>query len=109
MTTSIRHRFEMQLSELREDVLKMGSMVEEELHLAMDALEALARRSALVAQLRFAVTMQDLRTVVLLRRQLNQEQARRHPWLRLRPARSGSQRRPQTAGEGSRHLSLIHI
>ena len=41
MTTSIRHRFEMQLSELREDVLKMGSMVEEELHLAMDALEAL--------------------------------------------------------------------
>ena len=41
MTTSIRHRFEMQLNELREDVLKMGSMVEEELHLAMDALEAL--------------------------------------------------------------------
>ena len=41
MTTSIRHRFEMQLSELREDVLKMGNMVEEELHLAMEALEAL--------------------------------------------------------------------
>jgi hypothetical protein len=51
------------------------------------SLEALARRSALVAQLRFAVTMQDLRTVVLLRRQLNQEHARRHAWLRLRPAR----------------------
>ena len=50
------------------------------------SLEALARRSALVAQLRFAVTMQDLRTVILLRRQLNQEHARRHPWLRLRPA-----------------------
>ncbi|MBI4883526.1 MAG: hypothetical protein HY826_05665 [Actinobacteria bacterium] len=44
------------------------------------SLEALARRSALVAQLRFAVTMQDLRTVILLRRQLNQEQARRRPW-----------------------------
>ena len=50
------------------------------------SLEALARRSALVAQLRFAVTMQDLRTVILLRRQLNQETARRRPWLRLRPA-----------------------
>jgi len=51
------------------------------------SLEALARRSALVAQLRFAVTMQDLRTVVLLRRQLNQEHTRRHPWRRLGSAR----------------------
>ena len=51
------------------------------------SLEALARRSALVAQLRFAVTMQDLRTVVLLRRQLNQEHTRRHPWRRLGAAR----------------------
>lgn len=51
------------------------------------SLEALARRSALVAQLRFAVTMQDLRTVVLLRRQLNQEHTRRHPWRRLGTAR----------------------
>jgi hypothetical protein len=50
------------------------------------SLEALARRSALVAQLRFAVTMQDLRTVILLRRQLNQEVARHRPWVRLRPA-----------------------
>ena len=48
------------------------------------SLEALARRSALVAQLRFAVTMQDLRTVILLRRQLNQESTRRSPWLRMR-------------------------
>ncbi|MEO5902170.1 MAG: hypothetical protein ABIR68_18845 [Ilumatobacteraceae bacterium] len=47
------------------------------------SLDALARRSGLVAQLRFAVTMQDLRTVILLRRQLNQEQARNRPWLRL--------------------------
>ena len=38
---TIRQRFERQLSELREDVLKMGSMVEEELGLAMDALETL--------------------------------------------------------------------
>ena len=50
------------------------------------SLEALAQRSALVAQLRFAVTMQDLRTVVLLRRQLNQERARRLPWRRLAPS-----------------------
>ena len=48
------------------------------------SLEALARRSSLVAQLRFAVTMQDLRTVILLRRQLNQERTRRTPWWRLR-------------------------
>ncbi|MBM3799450.1 MAG: sulfurtransferase [Actinobacteria bacterium] len=47
------------------------------------SLEALSRRSALVTQLRFAVTMQDLRTVMLLRRQLAHEQSRRRPWLRL--------------------------
>ena len=47
------------------------------------SLDALARRSGLVAQLRFAVTMQDLRTVILLRRQLNQEQSRGRPWLRV--------------------------
>jgi hypothetical protein len=45
------------------------------------SLDALARRSSLVAQLRFAVTMQDLRTVILLRRQLNQEQTRASPWV----------------------------
>jgi hypothetical protein len=48
--------------------------------LARTSMEALARRASLVAQLRFAVTMQDLRTVILLRRQLNQEQMRRRPW-----------------------------
>jgi hypothetical protein len=53
------------------------------------SLDALARRSALVAQLRFAVTMQDLRTVILLRRQLNQEQPRRRPYVRVPPAKVG--------------------
>jgi hypothetical protein len=48
------------------------------------SLEALSRRSALVSQLRFAVTMQDLRTVILLRRQLNHERTRRRPWVQLR-------------------------
>jgi hypothetical protein len=47
------------------------------------SLEALARRSALVSQMKFAVTLQDLRTVVLLRRQLSQEHMRTQPWLRL--------------------------
>lgn len=47
------------------------------------SLDALARRANLVAQLRFAVTMQDLRTVILLRRQLNVEQTRRRPWVRV--------------------------
>jgi hypothetical protein len=49
--------------------------------LHLTSLDALARRSSLVAQLRFAVTMQDLRTVILLRRQLNQEQTRGTPWV----------------------------
>ena len=48
------------------------------------SLDALARRSGLVAQLRFAVTMQDLRTVMLLRRQLSQENTRMTPWIRLK-------------------------
>jgi hypothetical protein len=51
--------------------------------LRQTSLDALARRSSLVAQLRFAVTMQDLRTVVLLRRQLNQERTRNRPWVQL--------------------------
>lgn len=44
------------------------------------SLEALVRRSALVAQLRFAVTLQDLRTVILLRRSLGHEHMRTRPW-----------------------------
>lgn len=48
------------------------------------SLERLSRRSALIGQLRFAATMRDLRTVMLLRRQLNQERPRSRPWLRAR-------------------------
>jgi hypothetical protein len=47
------------------------------------SLEALARRSALVSQLKFAVTLQDIRTVVLLRRQLSQEHMRERPWFKV--------------------------
>lgn len=47
------------------------------------SLEPLARRSSLVSQLRFAVTLQDIRTVVLLRRQLGGEYSRTRPWYRV--------------------------
>lgn len=49
----------------------------------------LIRRAGLVAQLRFAATMQDLRTVMLLRRQLRGEHARATPWWPVRARRSG--------------------
>lgn len=52
--------------------------------------EHLARRGDLVSQLRFAVTMQDLRTVVLLRRQLREERLRSKPWIRLAPRDGGA-------------------
>jgi hypothetical protein len=50
-------------------------------------LEPLTRRADLVSQLRFAVTVQDLRTVVLLRRQLRGERPRSTPWFRVRRRR----------------------
>lgn len=43
---TIRQRFEKQLTELREDVLKMGSMVEEELQMALDSLDNLSMEQA---------------------------------------------------------------
>lgn len=51
-------------------------------------IEPLERRGELVSQLRFAATVQDLRTVVLLRRQLRSERLRGSPWL-ARPGRRG--------------------
>ncbi|MFK7916944.1 MAG: hypothetical protein AB8G14_02610 [Ilumatobacter sp.] len=50
-------------------------------------LEPLERRGQLVAQLRFAATVQDIRTVMLLRRQLRAESVRSKPWFGI-----GSQR-----------------
>jgi hypothetical protein len=54
--------------------------------------DPLVRRGDLVSQLKFAVTMQDLRTVVLLRRQLREELPRTTPWVSLPSvsARSGN-------------------
>lgn len=51
------------------------------------SIEAAERRSRLVGQLRFAATLQDVRTVMVLQRQLAQEHLRQHPWIRLRPAK----------------------
>jgi hypothetical protein len=54
--------------------------------LAGTSIEAARRRAGLAAQLRFAVTTQDLRAIILLRRQLASETPRRRPWVRLRPS-----------------------
>jgi hypothetical protein len=51
------------------------------------SIESARRRTALVGQLRFAVTQQDLRTVLVLRRQLADEAMRATPWF---PSLSGS-------------------
>jgi uncharacterized protein DUF6297 len=48
------------------------------------SIDAMLRRANLVGQLRFAATVQDLRVVILLHRQLALEQPRRRPWLRHR-------------------------
>jgi hypothetical protein len=53
------------------------------------SLEAAERRSTLVGQLRFAATMQDLRTVIVLRRQLAMELPRLRPWITLRVRGTG--------------------
>lgn len=52
--------------------------------LGCTSVERLSHRSALVGELRFAATMRDLRTVMLLRRQLHQERPRNAPWVRTR-------------------------
>lgn len=45
------------------------------------SLEEAERRTSLVGQLRFAVTLQDLRTVLVLRRQLALDLPRSRPWV----------------------------
>ena len=47
------------------------------------ALEAARRRADLTTELRFALTLQDLRTVILLRRKLHSELPRTRHWARL--------------------------
>ncbi|MGA0118253.1 MAG: hypothetical protein ACO3JF_07665 [Ilumatobacteraceae bacterium] len=67
------------------------------------SLEALARRSSLVSQMKFAVTLQDIRTVVLLRRQLSQEYMRVQPWWKI----PSFLRRDVVVGRGLR--SMMHF
>jgi hypothetical protein len=57
--------------------------------LGRTSLEAADRRSTLVGQLRFAATLQDLRTVIVLRRQLAMELPRVRPWVRVRVRGTG--------------------
>lgn len=51
--------------------------------LERSSVERLSRRSSLIGELRFAATMRDLRTVMILRRQLTQERPRSKPWIRV--------------------------
>jgi hypothetical protein len=51
--------------------------------LAHVSLEAAEHRGRLAAQLRFALSLQDLRAVILLRRRLAAEEPRARPWIRL--------------------------
>ncbi len=60
-------------------------------------IEPLARRGELVSQLRFAATVQDLRTVVQLRRQLRSEVLRTREWGRRRAPRRPVPRRVHRA------------
>lgn len=53
------------------------------------SIEHAERRTKLVGQLRFAVTLQDLRTVLVLRRQLSQEMPREQPWIGGKRRRAG--------------------
>jgi len=52
------------------------------------SLEAAERRGRLAAQLRFALSLQDLRAVILLRRRLAAEEPRARPWIGLRAGRT---------------------
>ena len=77
-------------------------------------IEALARRGELVSQLRFAATVQDLRTVVQLRRQLRSESLRTRPWgQRRRPSRPTRTRlvhgRTPSAGRADAHPSPLVV
>jgi hypothetical protein len=64
------------------------------------SLEAAERRGRLAAQLRFALSLQDLRAVILLRRRLAAEEPRARPWIRLGDSAVRSAARAAGAGAG---------
>ncbi len=53
------------------------------------SLEQLRDRARLVGELRFAATLQDMRSVIVLHRELAQELPRAKPWWRARATRGG--------------------
>jgi hypothetical protein len=53
------------------------------------SLEHAQHRASLVGQLRFAATLQDIRTVMVLHRQLAQERPRTQPWWQVDTRRNG--------------------
>jgi hypothetical protein len=71
-------------------VLALGLIAAGLLGIGGLGLEAARRRAQLVAEMRFSASVQDLRTVILLRRQLASELPRRKPWIRLGGARASS-------------------
>lgn len=54
------------------------------------SVEMAEKRTALVGQIRFAATLQDVRTVLVLRRQLSADRPRAQPWVQV--GRSGRSR-----------------
>src|SRR5215470_10297338 len=54
------------------------------------SVEALDRRSGLVAELRFAAASRDVRSVTRTGHRIAEETPRRHPWLRLPPGLPGA-------------------
>ncbi len=69
------------------------------------ALEPLGRRARLVSELRFAATLQDMRSVIVLHRELAQELPRSRPWWQARAA-TAAPAAPVPAGNGTGAVSL---
>ena len=65
-------------------VVALSSAIVGRMGLGGTSLEQAERRTALVGELRFAVTTQDLRAALLLRRQLAAERPRQTPWFRVK-------------------------
>jgi hypothetical protein len=85
-------------------VLAVAVLAAAAARLAHVSLEAAEHRGRLAAQLRFALSLQDLRAVILLRRRLAAEEPRARPWIRLGGGRgraaSGPAGGPAAGGHG---------
>jgi hypothetical protein len=72
------------------------------------SLEAAEHRGRMAAQLRFALSLQDLRAVILLRRRLAAEEPRARPWIRLRARRGGLLKRWRTGPGAAMRRRGLH-